>query len=523
MARAESIRRGGARGLVAAAGALAVGAAGMAGARSLPAARPSPAPRVASPFPGGTVTLVGHGWGHGRGMGQWGALGYALQGQTYQQILAHFYGGTIPGRAADNPIRVVITENDGNDTVVTSGSAFHVASYTFAAGQAARLHLLASGSFQLSGGASCTATTWKPLATLASGEAVAVPAEGGPDATGSQVLQLCQQGGNLAYRGDIEAASYQGSPRTVNVVPLESYLRGVVAAESPALWGTLGATGPEGQPAGFQELEAQAVAARSYALSGLGQYGYADICDTTACQVYLGLAGEHPTTDAAVAGTAGQVLFLSSGQVARTEYSSSTGGYTAGGDFPAVPDTGDSVCVAGACNPNHDWTDQVPVSTIQADWPQLGTLLAVEVTARNGLGDLGGRVEQLTLVGGAGQVELTGASFADTLGLRSDWFAVEGTGPGSLPARLVGYRVADEAGNVFGFGAATSHGSLVGKALNAPLVGVAGTPDGGGYWLVASDGGVFSFGDASFHGSTGDIRLNHPIVGMAPTPDGGGY
>ena len=52
---------------------------------------------------------------------------------------------------------------------------------------------------------------------------------------------------------------------------------------------------------------------------------------------------------------------------------------------------------------------------------------------------------------------------------------------------------------------------------------MAATPDGGGYWLVASDGGVFSFGDAGFHGSTGNLRLTKPVVGMAATPDGGGY
>ena len=52
---------------------------------------------------------------------------------------------------------------------------------------------------------------------------------------------------------------------------------------------------------------------------------------------------------------------------------------------------------------------------------------------------------------------------------------------------------------------------------------MATTPDGEGYWLVASDGGIFSFGDAGFFGSTGGIHLNKPIVGMAPTPDGNGY
>ena len=67
------------------------------------------------------------------------------------------------------------------------------------------------------------------------------------------------------------------------------------------------------------------------------------------------------------------------------------------------------------------------------------------------------------------------------------------------------------------------YGSTGSIRLNQPIVGMASTPDGGGYWLVASDGGIFSFGDAQFYGSTGSIRLNQPIVGMASTPDGGGY
>jgi len=59
--------------------------------------------------------------------------------------------------------------------------------------------------------------------------------------------------------------------------------------------------------------------------------------------------------------------------------------------------------------------------------------------------------------------------------------------------------------------------------LNSPVVGMAATPSGGGYWLVAADGGIFSFGDAAFQGSTGNLALTSPVVGMAPTPSGSGY
>ena len=77
--------------------------------------------------------------------------------------------------------------------------------------------------------------------------------------------------------------------------------------------------------------------------------------------------------------------------------------------------------------------------------------------------------------------------------------AAQGTGDGSLLA----------------FGSAAFHGAPVVDSLRSPLVGMAATPTGGGYWLVASDGGIFSFGQAGFRGSTGALKLVSPIVGMA--------
>jgi hypothetical protein len=108
--------------------------------------------------------------------------------------------------------------------------------------------------------------------------------------------------------------------------------------------------------------------------------------------------------------------------------------------------------------------------------------------------------------------------------------AVPGSTLPGLTAGIVGMAVTPDGGGywlvaadggVFSYGDAAFHGSAGGLALNSPIVGMAATPDGGGYWLVAADGGVFSYGDAAFDGSTGNLRLNAPIVGMAATPTGG--
>jgi hypothetical protein len=78
-------------------------------------------------------------------------------------------------------------------------------------------------------------------------------------------------------------------------------------------------------------------------------------------------------------------------------------------------------------------------------------------------------------------------------------------------------------GGVFTFGDAAFFGSMGGRRLNQPIVGMTPTVTGRGYWLVASDGGIFSFGDARFFGSMGGTPLVAPVVGMAATPTGAGY
>jgi SpoIID/LytB domain protein len=405
-----------------------------------------------------TVSLTGHGYGHGRGMGQYEAYGYALQGWSYQQILSYYYGGTTFGSV--NPNEMIQVQLDEFDSDATRGA--------------------------------------------------------GPSGT----TVVTEHGITRYYLGTVAPSG----TALVNTIPLDEYVAGVVPAESPASWGI----------SGEAALEAQAVAARSYALAEIAGSASGTICDTTACQVYVGdqdMAGS-PTdssftryADSAVQSTAGQVLLCaaeacgSAGAVALTEFSSSTGGYTAGGAFPAVVDNGDGT--AGNGNPNHTWTATLQASAIQAAYPSVGALTSVGVTGRNGLGDMGGRVTTMTITGSSDTVTTTGGDFAAAMGLKSNWFSFTGSTGSSGGDN--GYWIVGADGSVTNFGSAPTYGSMAGQKLNGPVVAMAPSADQAGYWLVGSDGGIFSFGDAAFYGSTGKLRLNRPVLGMAATPSGHGY
>jgi len=125
-------------------------------------------------------------------------------------------------------------------------------------------------------------------------------------------------------------------------------------------------------------------------------------------------------------------------------------------------------------------------------------------------------------------------SYGDTAGFGNDSYLTYLGNPGflSLNAPVVGmattpsgggYWMTAADGGVFAYGDAGFYGSTGNIHLNQPIVGMAATSDGKGYWFVASDGGVFAYGDANFYGSMGAQHLNQPIVGMAATPDDKGY
>ncbi|MCP3937011.1 MAG: hypothetical protein GY708_16765 [Actinomycetia bacterium] len=489
------------------------------------------------------IVIEGHGYGHGRGLGQYGALGYALdEGWTYDQILDQYYANTTFGDPApDEDIKVHVTALDGVLLRVTSASPFNVAGVDFAADESARIRLQGVDLFAVDRGADCEGDQWEAVATDIDGsdgqndhpfvEAVSLIDEQGDDM--AQMLHVCHGGSRRAYRGALRVVEIGGAPFVLNRLPLEQYVRGVVPRESPSYWGTLG------DGAGLEALKAQAVAARSYSLAqaaGRRASGYAsDTCDTQSCQVYggAGVNGvpldhgpSQVTTNEAVQATAGMVRRHEDDQIALTEFASSTGGWTAGLDegsaFPSAEDAGDDV----DRNPNHTWSVTIGRSVIEEVWPSIGSLVRIDITHRNGLGSLGGRVRGIDVVGTNSTVQLRFASwggdvFRRTFGLKSDWYHFpdfEEPDPESQ-----GLYVAKEDGTVLAFGRAVHYGDMSEHDLNSPIVGIAATRTALGYWLVASDGGIFAYGDAEFWGSTGDIDLDEPIVGMAPTKTGDGY
>lgn len=389
----------------------------------------------ASAYPAPVVKFKGHGWGHGRGMGQWGALGYALDhGWGYRRVLNRFYRGTHVGRFDNIMMTVRLTRFDGKHTLVEQerGNAqTNAAPGTFYALRAVRT---GTNTFRVDRAPGCGGP-WTTLRESMEGPVIFRPKN--RNAGRRELLQVCEPSGARrwvrgavrsvdAAGGEISASHVVGDQRTVNWLRMEAYLMGVVPLESPAYWGNLGGG------RGMHQLRAQAVAARSYAASE-NRYAYAKTCDSTACQVYGGVAVQagstftwigHQNTNRAVRSTAGEVRRFPDGRVARTEFSASSGGWTAGGTFPAVRDHGDDVCRPNACNPHHTWGRWVPVEDVESAWPSIGRLRSVEILKRNGLGHWGGRVLRMRFEGTDGTVTPTGNEIRRKLGLKSNWFRV---------------------------------------------------------------------------------------------------
>lgn len=365
----------------------------------------------------GQVTFAGHGYGHGRGLSQWGSLGYAVdQGWNHRQILAHYYGGTDVGSVPNADITVELVSRRGQQ-VVFYGKQVRINGVALG-DVAVRVRREAAGQFAFDVGPGCAGPFRSASGVVPSG--LQVYSTAAPTAAG--VLKVCDAGGTMrGYRGLFQVVEASGQLAVVNKLPIEDYLMGVVPRESPSSWGTAGGG------KGMNALRAQAVAARSYAMSGAWK-PYARTCDTTSCQVYGGTLTvaadgrmtslEYPTTNQAIAETAGEVR-QRNGVVMRTEFSASSGGWTAGGTYPAVQDRGDGT----SANPHRNWTVAIDAGVLAS---RLGTaaITGIAVAQRNGLGADGGRVLSVAVDTTAGRRTFTGNQVRSALGLKSDWFSI---------------------------------------------------------------------------------------------------
>ncbi|MCW2786032.1 MAG: SpoIID/LytB protein [Marmoricola sp.] len=368
---------------------------------------PAAAVQATTPTPeawvnaGPNLMTVSQGFGHGKGLSQYGAQAHAENHESASAILKFYYPHTTRGTASGS-VRVWITEDADHNVIVRPAQGLRVV--------------------DLGTGTSSTlpttnkATAWR-LMVVSGRSRVAWLRNGhwhaylphGKLLTGvgefhdtANLLNLYYAGGNHPYRGAMRLD--QG--HTINVLTLENYLKGVVPAEVFPSW----------QPAA---LQAQAVAARTYAAfeRAANPHRSYSVYDTTRSQSYKGYAAEYPTTNAAIAATSGWAVFYG-GTLAFTQFSSSDGGYTANGGYPYLVGTPDPLDTA-----YRNRTLAIgPVTTakIEKAYPALGTLSKVRVLARG----TDHRVLQVELDGSRpGTVVITGTALQSLIGLRSTYFS----------------------------------------------------------------------------------------------------
>ena len=366
-------------------------------------------------------TLTGHGWGHGIGLSQYGALGYAQHGWAYDAILAHYYTGTTLS-ALPGSVQMRIQLASGRTSYSISGAS----KITVVDEGGSVSKRIPAGSYRVERG-----TSGRMRVVDAATNARVVKHLTGPVRLGaSQALRVDSTVGigwaHDHWHGYLRVIRSGSSLMLVDVVPLEYYLRGVVPSEMPSSW----------LPAA---LRAQAVAARSYAVATRHPTSLFDAYADTRSQVYGPMEHEAAGSNAAVADTAHMVLWYS-GSVAVGFFSSSSGGWTAseqaawgsGGEPYLVP-VRDRYDGAQGLNPNHNWTPRV--------FTPRGLARALGVSGKVRSVDLtidgpSQRVTHATFHRDAGNRSYTGPGAELALGLRSNYFRIVGAGL-KAPARSV--------------------------------------------------------------------------------------
>jgi stage II sporulation protein D len=339
--------------------------------------------------------LRGAGFGHGIGMSQYGAYGYALEGANYPGILAHYYNGTRLSAAPDRAVRVLLQPVDPYIRVRGASSVGGRAvkpSVTYVAKR---------------GGGGIVMTNSRGRRVARFGSIVKFRSNGeDPMRLLGPALNYVSSG---LYRGSIEVRVDGGGVTAINELDMDSYLRGVVAGEMPSTWP-------------MEALKAQAVTARTYALATRKTDGAFDQYPDVRSQVYRGVTGESVRSDAAVAQTSGRVLTYA-GEPAVTYYFSTSGGHTENVEFSfvgslakpwlvGVPDPYDTQ------SPYHRWQVSFSASRLDRALRAPGAFQRIKVLQRG----VSPRVVRARVVGSAGSRTVTGPQVRSALGLRDTWF-----------------------------------------------------------------------------------------------------
>lgn len=400
----------------------------------------------------GVYVVDGHGWGHGRGLSQYGALGAAGAGIGYTAILDSYYPGTAQSASITGNMRTMLFADDGVDTVVAASAGLAVTDvpsgghWVLPVGPAItrwRIAIAADATLRVQ--SSGDGKTW---ANYAPG---GIAGFGGPvQFDGGPIQIYLPDNTRRDYRGAMQGVRTSTTTMaSVNVASIEDYLKGVVPRESPSWF-----------PA--EALKAQAVAARSYSAYKRNNAPAAaqwDICDTTQCQVYGGqrlfldasggkiIELEQATTSAAVDATA-SVVRTYKGLPIFAEFSASNGGFSVQGDTtPYLVAKADPWDGLDKRDTVHSWTASVPVTAIETAFPALGRLARVRVTSRDGNGEWGGRVlgvvlEGTNAAGAATSVTTDGNTFYNAYdwpgradGMRSRWWHIRPVYDATLAVR----------------------------------------------------------------------------------------
>lgn len=333
--------------------------------------------------------IDGRGFGHGVGMSQWGAYGFAKQGRSARQIVTHYYKGAKLGKtSAKGEIRVLLSIRDGDirfrGAKGACGKSLDTSKYYRAEANGKKLQLSSDSGKRVAG-------------------------------CGSELRATAAAGGILiagdgTYRGQLNARVGSSGLLSINKVLLDDYIKGVIPNESPASW-----------PAAA--LQAQAIVARSYALAtNVGGSGF-DQYDDTRSQVYGGKASEESSTNRAAAKTSGQVM-RAGGEVIPTFFFSTSGGRTENVEFgflggsprPYLKSVRDPYDDA---SPYHKWSLTLSRKQMES---RLGDLVAGKLkrikVLKTGVSP---RIVKARVVGSGGTREATGPELRARLGLKSTW------------------------------------------------------------------------------------------------------